>query len=66
MMIYYAVPRISIFSPGLGGYFAIAWITFALFVIAGNLTGILFGTSNVPNKRVKTEKYVKKKIYLHD
>jgi accessory gene regulator protein AgrB len=42
LLLYYAVPRISIFSLGAEGVFAYAWLGFALIVIAGNLTGLLY------------------------
>ena len=32
-------------SSGLEGYFAIGWLLFALMVIAGNLTGLLYTPS---------------------
>ncbi|MFZ0445890.1 MAG: hypothetical protein WAM95_14920 [Bacillus sp. (in: firmicutes)] len=47
VLLYYAVPRLSIYSPGVEGYFSIIWILFALMVIAGNLTGLLY----TPKKR---------------
>ena len=42
VLLYYAVPRLSIYSPGVEGYFSIIWLLFALMVIAGNLTGLLY------------------------
>ncbi|MCQ6278363.1 hypothetical protein [Bacillus sp. EB600] len=42
LMLYYAVPRLHLSAPGVEGIFASAWLLFALFVIAGNLTGILY------------------------
>jgi hypothetical protein len=41
-MIYFAVPRLSIFAEGAAGIFAIVWLSFALVVIAGNLTALLY------------------------
>ncbi|WP_216828925.1 hypothetical protein [Alkalihalobacterium elongatum] len=41
-LIYFAVPRIPLGDPGLGGLFAIAWLTFALIVVGGNLVGLLY------------------------
>lgn len=46
-LLYYAVPRLSIKAPGAEGFFSTAWLLLALFVIAGNLTGILYS----PNKK---------------
>ena len=47
ILLYYAVPRLSIYSAGAEGYFAISWLLLALMVIAGNLTGLLY----TPKKR---------------
>jgi hypothetical protein len=47
VLLYYAVPRLSIYSAGVEGYFSIIWLLFALMVIAGNLTGLLY----TPKKR---------------
>ncbi|MDQ1144761.1 MAG: hypothetical protein ABGX20_04960 [Bacillus sp. (in: firmicutes)] len=41
-MLYFAVPRLSIHAEGLQGTFAWAWLAFALMVMAGNLTGLLY------------------------
>lgn len=42
LMLYFAVPRLAVTAPGAQGIFSISWLVFALFVIAGNLTGILY------------------------
>jgi hypothetical protein len=47
LMLYFAVPRLSIFAAGAEGIFAIVWLSFALVVIAGNLTALLYS----PKKR---------------
>ncbi|XJZ26470.1 hypothetical protein ACF5W4_13900 [Bacillota bacterium Lsc_1132] len=41
-ILYFAVPRLSITSEGARGIFSLAWLALALFVIAGNLTGLLY------------------------
>jgi hypothetical protein len=46
-LLYYAVPRLHVFAQGAEGIFSISWLIFALIVIAGNLTAILYS----PNKR---------------
>ncbi|MDP4155480.1 MAG: hypothetical protein Q8929_07555 [Bacillota bacterium] len=46
-LLYYAVPRLHVFAQGAEGTFSLSWLIFALFVIAGNLTGILYH----PNKK---------------
>ncbi|WP_338470494.1 hypothetical protein R4Z10_17070 [Niallia sp. XMNu-256] len=51
ILLYYAVPRLTINSPGLEGYFTISWLLFALMVIAGNLTALLY----TPSKKKKQQ-----------
>lgn len=51
-MLYYAVPKLSIFAEGMEGVFAIAWLSFALIVIAGNLTAMLYS----PKRNAKNRK----------
>ena len=51
MLLYYAVPRLSVSSAGAEGYFAIAWLLFALMVISGNLIGLLY----TPNHKKKKQ-----------
>lgn len=50
-MLYFAVPRLTVFEEGLEGIFAISWLAFALIVIAGNLTAMLFGTKRAVKRR---------------
>lgn len=42
MMLYYAVPNLSVSTEGAAGVFAISWLALALIVIAGNLSAILY------------------------
>jgi hypothetical protein len=42
VLLYYAVPRLTIHFTGLNGIFAFSWFLLALLVIGGNLVGILF------------------------
>ncbi|MCD1161908.1 hypothetical protein [Peribacillus frigoritolerans] len=51
VMLYYAVPRLSLESGGLEGLFAGSWLLFALLAVAGNLTGILYSPKNQKVKR---------------
>lgn len=51
-MLYFAVPRLSVTRDGAGGIFAVSWLVLALFVIAGNLTGLLYQ----PKRTVKRGK----------
>ncbi|GHH97286.1 hypothetical protein [Neobacillus kokaensis] len=41
-MLYFAVPRLSVTAEGAQGVFGIVWLAFALMVIAGNLTALLY------------------------
>ncbi|MFJ7727212.1 hypothetical protein ACIQXV_13705 [Neobacillus sp. NPDC097160] len=41
-MLYIAVPKLSVTAEGTQGLFAIMWLAFALIVMAGNLTGLLY------------------------
>jgi hypothetical protein len=41
-MLYFAVPRLPLHAEGTPGIFSIAWISLALMVVAGNLTGLLY------------------------
>nr|WP_263325436.1 hypothetical protein [Neobacillus sp. Marseille-Q6967] len=50
-MLYYAVPKLSVFAEGLQGTFAIVWLAFALMVIAGNLTGLLYSPKRQAKKQ---------------
>jgi hypothetical protein len=58
VMLYYALPRISSFdSLGVESVFAGAWLLFALFVIAGNLSAFLYTPKKqkVARKRVESK-----------
>ncbi|MFP7299509.1 hypothetical protein [Neobacillus niacini] len=50
-MLYFAVPRLSLFAEGLEGIFTISWLAFALIVIAGNLTAMLYSPAKAVKKR---------------
>ncbi|MCM3692109.1 hypothetical protein [Neobacillus niacini] len=50
-MLYFAVPRLSLFAEGLEGVFALSWLAFALIVIAGNLTAMLYSPKRTLKKR---------------
>jgi hypothetical protein len=56
-MLYFAVPRLSINKEGLQGTFSLVWLAFALIVIAGNLTAILYS----PKRLVKAHQPIKSK-----
>jgi hypothetical protein len=62
-LIYFALPRIPIHDEGIAGVFAISWLLLSLFVIAGNLTALLYTpkqakpgklqAANRPRKRLR-------------
>ena len=56
LLLYYAVPQLIVSSPGVEGVFAYAWLGFALMVIAGNLTGLLY----TPKRQGKQQSRVNK------
>jgi hypothetical protein len=53
LMLYFAVPRLSVTAEGTQRIFSIAWLGFALMVIAGNLTALLY----TPKKRISKQQY---------
>ncbi|MBT2689346.1 hypothetical protein J7I93_14225 [Bacillus sp. ISL-47] len=56
LMLYYAAPRLGVFNGGTEGIFSISWLALALFVIAGNLTALLYA----PKKTKTTQKHTRK------
>lgn len=56
VMLYFAVQQLNVFASGVEGVFAIVWLTFALFVIAGNMVGLLFSTSQKTTRHATIEK----------
>ncbi|KAB7667998.1 hypothetical protein [Bacillus sp. B1-b2] len=42
VLLYYGVPRLSPLADGMEGLFSISWLVFALLVMAGNLTALLY------------------------
>ena len=63
-MLYYAVPRLGVTADGAQGVFSLVWLAFALIVIAGNLTGILYS----PKKKIQklqSEQIKKKSRSFH-
>lgn len=63
-MLYFAVPRLSIHADGAQGIFALSWLAFALIVIAGNLTGILYSPKKAVQK-VQSQQLKKKSRSFH-
>ncbi|MDZ5472501.1 hypothetical protein SM124_12145 [Bacillus sp. 31A1R] len=62
MMLYYAVPNLSVFSEGPSGIFAISWLVLALFVIAGNLSALLYAPKKSNVRAERTLKQVRKRL----
>jgi lipopolysaccharide/colanic/teichoic acid biosynthesis glycosyltransferase len=62
-MLYFAVPRLSIFADGLEGTFSIVWLSFAIIVIAGNLTAMLYSPKRTANKRQQQKMYKKSRSF---
>jgi hypothetical protein len=62
-MLYFAVPRLSVLAEGLEGTFAIAWLAFALIVIAGNLTAMLYSPKKTVQRRQQPRLNKKSRSY---
>lgn len=41
-LLYFAVPKFSIFATGLEGIFTASWLVLAMLVMAGNLSALLY------------------------
>ncbi|MEH7074760.1 hypothetical protein [Neobacillus drentensis] len=59
-LLYYGAPRLSIHAEGAEGIFSLTWLAFALIVIAGNLTGLLY-TPKRQGKNLQTGRRTRKK-----
>ena len=57
VMLYYGVPELSAYNAGTAGIYSVAWLVLAVFVIAGNLSAIMYA----PKKRRVTEAKLSKK-----
>jgi hypothetical protein len=65
ILLYYGAPRLSIYSDGAQGIFSLAWLSFALIVIAGNLTGLLYSPKKQGQKLQSERRSRKKSRYYH-
>jgi hypothetical protein len=63
-MLYFAVPRLSVTAEGAQGIFSLCWLTFALIVIAGNLTGLLYSPKK-PIQKLHSQQLRKKSRSFH-
>ncbi|WP_041580654.1 hypothetical protein [Bacillus sp. 1NLA3E] len=60
-MVYYAIPKLSLFATGVKGAFASAWLLFAMIVIAGNLSALLYTPKRQKNDRGTSKKLSSKR-----
>lgn len=62
-LMYYAIPQLPFAASGKGGLFACVWLAFAILVIAGNLSALLY----TPKKKSynKREIQARKRIRSH-
>jgi len=60
LLLYYAVPRLSIYSTGAEGVFTLSWLLFAIIVIAGNLTGLLYTPNKLKKQQITHSKGIKR------
>jgi hypothetical protein len=67
LMLYFAVPRLSLGTNGAEEAFSIVWLMFALIVMAGNLTGLLYQPKKHLQQQGRPSKQPlrKKKRYDH-
>lgn len=63
-MLYFAVPRLSLFADGLEGIFTLSWLALALMVIAGNLTALLYSPKKTVRRRQQPRINKKSRSYL--
>ncbi|WP_042459680.1 hypothetical protein [Neobacillus dielmonensis] len=63
-LLYLAVPRLSVAAEGMQGVFSLSWLAFALIVVAGNLTALLYSPKQ-KNQKPRTEKLRKRARSLH-
>ncbi len=61
-LVYFAVPYLPEMEPGLSGWFSAIWLIFAVLVIGGNLSALMFqrytqyAPERAPSKRVQKER----------
>jgi hypothetical protein len=65
ILLYYGAPRLSIYADGAQGIFSLAWLSFALIVIAGNLTGLLYSPKKQGHKLQSERRSRKKSRFYH-
>ncbi|RDI44263.1 hypothetical protein [Falsibacillus pallidus] len=66
LLLYYGLPNLDFHSGGMEGIFTLAWAVFALFVILGNLSALLYSPKkNKSWVNAKTNKEDKRKMRAH-
>lgn len=66
LMLYYALPNLTISESGGARIFSIAWLTLCLFVIAGNLAALLFPQQHLSTGKRQISKETRKKLRMFD
>lgn len=64
LMLYAAVPRLTVNLDGTEGIFGLVWLLFALMVLAGNLTGLLYSPKRQSNS-VQVDRTKRKSRSFH-
>ncbi|WP_239422086.1 hypothetical protein [Bacillus sp. CGMCC 1.16541] len=62
LMLYYAVPKLSLNTETLQGFFSLSWLLLAILVIGGNLSSFLY-RSKKERQSVIQKKRVQRRIY---
>ena len=65
VLLYYGVPQLSPFAEGVEGIFSITWLIFALMVMAGNLTALLYTPKKQKSRNRNSMKKVQRKKRIH-
>ncbi|WP_096202695.1 hypothetical protein [Bacillus sp. FJAT-45350] len=55
-MLYLAIPHLPFGADGLAGIFAISWAVFALIVLGGNLSGLLYSKKLVQGESAEKDR----------
>lgn len=61
-MLYYALPKLQLHDTGAAGIFAISWLGLCLFVIAGNLSALLYAPKKKQKQKNKPSQKSRKKV----
>jgi hypothetical protein len=65
VMLYYAIPRLTLESGDIQSVFAGMWLLLAIFAAAGNLSGILYSPWKQKRKKNAESKQVRKRIHYY-